>query len=129
MISGHQNMTWHDIIWYDMIRWYSHRCCWYCLIKYLIQKLYLCKDGVTALMRAAYSGYSDIVGYLIETGAEVNVTDKVSKWLSMYTCVCVCVCVCLILLPWNCFIIEYSHYHQFLHFYYYLFLLRMITLY
>ena len=97
-------MTWYYMIWYE------------------------CKDGETALMRAADSDHRDIVRYLIEAGAEINVADKVSKWLSMYTCRLVCVCVCLILLPWNCIIIEYSHYHQFLHFYYYLFLLRMIAL-
>ena len=36
------------------------------------------QDGGTALMRAAHGGHADMVETLIEAGADVNATDKVS---------------------------------------------------
>ena len=105
--------------------------------------MYSYQDGWTPLLHASNAGATD-VRCLLDAGADSKVRTKVSKRVAMYTyvlsfnytiilyhmwaqsfdhimlirIVLYYVIVCRI---WRC------HYHQFLH-YYYLFLLRMITL-
>ena len=50
---------------------------------------------MTALMRAAYNGHSDVIKLLLAAGASIEAKDRVSKRIFICTCVCVCVCVCV----------------------------------
>jgi ankyrin repeat protein len=45
---------------------------------YLIHLFYLQIHGSTALHIASSKGYIEIVLYLVEKGAEINITDRVS---------------------------------------------------
>ena len=50
---------------------------------------------MTALMRAAQKGHSDVIKVLIDAGAAIEAKNDVSKRISICTCVCVCVCYIL----------------------------------
>ena len=52
---------------------------------------------MTALMKAAEKGHSDIIKVLLDAGAAIEAKANVSKRISIYTCVCVCVFFCYIL--------------------------------
>ena len=48
-------------------------------------------------MLAARDGNADIVKVLLESEADIEAKDDVSKRISICTCVCVCLCLCCIL--------------------------------
>ena len=52
---------------------------------------------MTALIWAAENGHSDTVKVLLEAGADIEAKGRVSKRISICTCVYVYVCVCNIL--------------------------------